>query len=245
MFKNIIRIVTIVCLCMLISNAYGKDYGTVNKMVVTAETNSLGSVTMAYNLDITLNSNLTEEIDSFEIPMLSENFKCIYYTKNIASVQKVDDHIIIKTSVKHKAGDKFNLAFKVNYTKFYTLNGKNEAVYKFKFDKIEGYKVDQARLRWKVGNNTYANYTDKDGTYRYWNLGSLGMLSKEVVVKYEAKENSFPKSNSRPKSIRDFLLGGGAFLLIFLGVLITNIIPNDSYSKNSGFGFNVKVESIE
>ena len=242
MLKRILKVFIIICFCIVTSKSiYGKNYGKVTKMVITASTISQGSVNMSYNLDITMSDSLTESIDKFEIPMLSEEFNCTYYAKNIKSVQNVDDYIVVTTNKAYSAGETLTLAFQVNYSKFYKLNKKNEAIYKFKFEKINGYTVEEAKLRWKIENNIYANSTSKDETYRYWKLGSLGMLSKEVIVKYDATLNEFPESNSRKGTIRDFLLGGGAFFLIFLFVLITNVLPNDGYKRNSGFGFNVKV----
>ncbi len=245
MFKRLLKITFIIISCVYISKVYGKDYGKINKMVVTASTISQGSVDMAYNLEIILSDKLEGEIDTFEIPMLSEYFSCIYYTKLINSIEKNEDSIIITTKEKYGAGEKFTLAFIIRYSKFYKLNSKNEAVYNFRFDKIKGFYTKEAKLRWSINNNIYANYNTKDDTYRYWDLKHLGLLSKKVVVKYDANLYEFPKENAKKGSVKEFMLGGGAFLLIFLAVLITNIIPNDSYKKNSGFGFNVKMKSID
>lgn len=245
MLKKFLKIMIVICFCIVTSNViYGKNYGKVNEMTITASTVSLGSVNMSYNLKITMNPDLTEKINKFEIPMLSGEFSCNYHSKIIKSVERYEDYIIITTDKAYSAGDNVELAFQINYSKFYQLNKKNEAVYKFKFEKIKGYDVESAKLRWKIENNIYANSTSKDEKYRYWKLGSLGMLSKEIVVKYDATQNNFPESNSRPRSIRDFLLGGGVFFLIFLFVLLTNILPNDGYKRNSGFGFNVRMRGF-
>lgn len=245
MLKNVLKILTILTFSVIaIASVSGKDYGTIDKMVVTAETIDKGSVTMSYSLDIVLNSDLKGEIDTFVIPMLGENFTCNYHIKTISSISQSGENIVIKSVSPYKASDKVNLAFKVVYKNLYKLNGKNEAIYKFKFDKIDGFYVKEAKLRWKIKDNIYANYTSKDDTYRYWNLKHLGMFSREVIVKYDGNLHSFPKENSKSGNIREYLIGGGLFFFLFLAFVLAGVIPNDSYRKNSGFGFNVKIKSL-
>lgn len=245
MIKKFLKLAVIITFCIFVNKVYGKNYGVINKMVVTADTITAGSVDMAYNLDITINEEIEEGIDTFEIPMLTKDYTCIYFTKLISSVEENEDNIVIKTKNKYTSGQKLNLAFIVRYSKFYRINSKNEAVYNFRFDKIKGFYCNESKLRWRIHDNIYANYNTKDDVYRYWDLKHLGLLSKKVVVKYDAGLYGLTKENARKTTVRDFMLGGGAFMLIFLAVLITSIIPNDSYRKNSGFGFNVKMKSTD
>ena len=200
---------------------------------------------MTYNILVKVDENIGTT-NTFEISMLNDNFECSYYTKNIKSAQKYGNKLLLTTTTNYSSGDIINFSVQVRYKNFYTLNKKNEAVYKFKFSSgVKGYKFDSAKLRWNVNSSVYENSSNEKESYNYWNLRHIGIFSKQIFVKYDASTGNFPKENSKKITLNDLLADGGYLIVIFFIVVICNVIPNDSYGKNSGFGINVNMKSLK
>ena len=210
--------------------------GEVKNAVMTANLGSNGNLDMIYSYSIKVAKENNLGVKELVVPMINSSYSCSYYGGNIVSCYNEGKNFHVVLNRVYKPGEEFIVSFQVKYSGIYYLSG-NEAIYKFKFGKPSGFNVKKATFRWNVNECIYSNETSNENGIKSWKLGDLGLFSKQIFVKFNNESNAFSKQNAKAFSITNILSEGGYLIVIFVIILIVNIIPNDSYKKNSGFGF--------